>query len=342
MIGGLVLDSKQWNVRYGWDLLREFGAEYQDYIAITSPSAWSVAQERFTAPPRHLEYQQGMGEQYLGSLLDRLPDARQVLAIGGGNALDVGKYVAWKLEKPLVMIPTIVSSGAVFQSYIAVRGSTGLEFHDTIAPEHLLFDFGLIRSAPPSLNCAGMGECICQLGVMAGWRWWDAQGLGGRPYDEAMADTTISWVRDRATRFSEDLDEQGQPQEVGIRIAAEINRERHELPTAKVVEGRSVDHTFVVAFELMQGRELIHSEGVALGTLISTYIYESYFDESKSLLDACHVRYRPREIGCSLKELREVLGKINEFAGGLPTENWFAHRGMDDKMFHRMVELIDA
>jgi hypothetical protein len=331
--------KSQWNVRYGWDLLSHYAPRYYDYVAITSPSAWAVVEGSFPIPPRHVEYQKGMGEQYLDSLLERLPDADYVLAIGGGNALDVGKFVAWRREKPLVLIPTIVSSGAVYQPYIAIRRSSGLEFHITVAPEVLLFDYGAIRAAPPHLNCAGMGECICQLGVVAGWKWWDEQGLDGRAYDQAMADGTLAWVRERSAQFSADLDENGQPGETGIRILAEINQQRHEVPTAQGVERRSVDHTFVVSFELLQGRELIHSEGVALGTLISNHVYEHLFDECKSLLEACRVRYRPRDLGCTEEEVRYVVDRINERYGS--GGNWFQHHQFDDDAFTRMMDRIN-
>ena len=196
----MVLDSREWDARYGWNVLAEHAPEFDDYIAVTTPSAWAVVKDRLPNPPRHVEFQQRMGERYLEPMVRELPDASQVIAFGGGNALDVGKYVAWRLEKPFIMVPTIVSTGAIFQAPIAIRRSDRLEFiFDTVAPEYLLLDFSVIRQAPAHLNCGGMGECICQLGAVGAWRWWDAQGLGGPAFDPAAAGTTETWVRERTT-----------------------------------------------------------------------------------------------------------------------------------------------
>lgn len=339
----MILDSHKWDARYGWDLLAQYGPQYNSYIAVSSPSAWAAVERFFLEPPRHLEFQQGMNEQYLAALLPRLPHADLVLAIGGGNALDVGKYVAWKLKQPLILIPTIVSTGAVFQAPVAVRRANTWDFMETVAPEYVLFDLGVIRSAPPRLNCAGMGECICNLGAVGSWKWWVDQGYEGAPWDEAAADATVAWVRDRAARFSQDLDDNGQPNELGIRIAAEINRERYDLPTFKLNVSHSLDHVFCIAFQWVHGRELMHSESVALGSLINGYLYDWGFEETKALLDACQVRYRPRDISCTHAEVCEVLGRMNELNDMLGhAPNWFHHRELDDATFARMMAAIDA
>ncbi|MCY3894960.1 MAG: hypothetical protein OXG17_00650, partial [Chloroflexi bacterium] len=59
------LDSRTWDARYGRGILAAHGPQYTDYIAITSPSAWAVAGPHLPHPPRALEYQRGMGEDYL-------------------------------------------------------------------------------------------------------------------------------------------------------------------------------------------------------------------------------------------------------------------------------------
>lgn len=339
----MLLESQKWDARYGSDLLKEYGPRYESYLAITSSSAWSVVDHFFPYKPRHLEFQQGMSGTYLDALVENLPDAEQVLAIGGGNALDVGKYVAWKLEKPLIMIPTIVSTGSVFQGLFAVRHPENWDFHEqAISPDYLLFDTDVIRSASPRLNCAGMGECICHMAIIGAWRWWTDQRLNGQPWDEAMAETTIHWVQKRTNQFSNDLDINGQPQDVGIRVAAEVNRERYALPTWNPKIMHSLDHVFTIAFEWVLGRELLHSECVALGTLINNYLYDWRFDEVKGLLDACHVRYRPKDIGTTRTEVRQVIDRINDLNDILGNaKNWFHYRKLDDETFAHMMNRIE-
>gem|GEM_PF-3701391 len=34
--GGTVLDSREWDARYGWNLVAEHGPQFDDYIAITT------------------------------------------------------------------------------------------------------------------------------------------------------------------------------------------------------------------------------------------------------------------------------------------------------------------
>ncbi|MBM4436382.1 MAG: iron-containing alcohol dehydrogenase [Actinobacteria bacterium] len=340
----MVLDSRRWDARYGRGLLAEHGVRYRSYLAITSPSAWKVVQPHLPHPPVALEFHRGMGERYLEALLPRLPEAAHVLAIGGGNALDVGKYVAWKRQQPLVMIPTIVSTGAVFQSPIAIRRADIWDFQmETVAPEILLFDVDVIRAAPPHLNCGGMAECVCQTAAVGAWRWWTARGLEGHPFDPAAAEVTLTWARDRCTAFAHDLDASGQPGATGIRIAAEINRERYDLPTAAAAGGNNLDHTFAMTFEWVHGRELLHAEAVALGTLMNAYLYAGGFDEAKALLDACRVRYRPPEIGCTEAEIRQVLQRFNELSDRLGRpRNWFHLHRLDDATFARMLAAINA
>lgn len=338
------LDSRNWDARYGHDLLAAYGPTYDSYIAITSPSAWALTERFFPNPPRQLEFQRGMAEGYLEPLVDRLPEADVVLAIGGGNALDVGKYVAWKAEKPLVMVPTIVSTGAIFQAPFAVRRTNIWEFvYETVAPDYLLLDYGVIAAAPPHLNRAGMGECICNMGAVGSWRWWVDQGLDAVPWDQDAADATLAWVRERAKQFSEGLDADGYPNDAAIYIASEINRERYDVPTYGMQVSHGIDHTFVIAFEWIHGRELIHSEAVSLGSLINAHVYEWGFDETKSLLDACRVRYRPSEIGCSWDEVKTVIDRINELNDRLgDARNWFHHRKLDGDSFDSMVAAVDA
>ena len=46
--------------------------------------------------------------------LDDLPACRSIIGLGGGQALDVAKFFAWKLQLPLFQVPTSMSVNAAF------------------------------------------------------------------------------------------------------------------------------------------------------------------------------------------------------------------------------------
>ena len=60
-------------------------------------------------------------------------------------------------------------------------------------------------------------------------------------WDQKVADEVLLWVRGRVDDFCRSLDEKGQPGEVGIRIAAEVNRERYDLQLFSLQVGHSLE-----------------------------------------------------------------------------------------------------
>src|SRR5215813_5877476 len=89
--------------------------------------------------------------------------ARVIVAIGGGKALDAGRAAAADLDLPVVNCPTVASSDApcsalsviytdegVFQEYRFYRKN----------PDLVLVDTQVIANAPPRLLVAGMGDAL--------------------------------------------------------------------------------------------------------------------------------------------------------------------------------------
>lgn len=344
----MIADSLQWDARYGRNLLQKSGAEFTDYVAISSPRAWAAVRSYFPHAPRHLEFNRGMEVAYLDDLLARAPCAPYLLAIGGGNALDVGRYVAWKQATKLILIPTVVSTGSIFQSAGVVRDKGRFEWIlEMGAPEFLLLDYGVIQAAPSHLNSAGMAECICFLSQISAWHWWTQQGdkeASKFPsWDQAVADETHRWIHSRARTYRDDLDSQGHPGEKAIRTAAEVNRERYGLRLHQLGLGMSLDHLFSISFEWLHRRELLHGEGVALGTLISCYVHGRGFEEAKALLDSCGTRYRPQDIGCSWNEVHQVLQALPHSSQELiPCHHYFQRHPIDASTLQALRAAIES
>jgi glycerol-1-phosphate dehydrogenase [NAD(P)+] len=337
-------DIDNWKAVYGSGVIARECCGLNSYVALTSPSAWHAVAPLLPEPPVGRAFVTGQEEKYLLDLLRNLPQAEQVLAVGGGKALDAGKFVAWKRNLPYVLIPTIVSTGSVFQPFVPTRRNNKVHMIvETGPPECVLFDADVIRAAPPHLNAAGMAECICWLGSIASWRWWSAAGLSGPCWDEEVASETRQWVRQRVSVYASDLDLEGRPGERGIRAAAEVNRERSHLRLSSLKASHPLCHIFENTFLWTHGRDLHHGEGVALGTLIGCYFYGWGFDEAKEHLGSCGTRFRPREIGCTWDEVLATFSRIPEHSDHLGwPETFFHHRSVSHEAFAGMARRIDA
>jgi glycerol dehydrogenase-like iron-containing ADH family enzyme len=336
--------AKEWDAYYGVGVIREQSARLEDYVVLTSPSAWKAVQPHMVHEPKAVEYITNQEFDDTEALAARLPETSMSVGVGGGKALDAAKIVADRIGSDLAFIPTIVSTGAIFQPHFPGRRNGMLEIvHLDRAPEFVLFETDVIGSAPPYMNAAGMGECVCWVGNMASWQWWSENGHPDcSPYDESVANQVVEWARSRVSRYSANLNDDGRPGEDAIRVCAEVSRERYDLPTQKLKAPAGLDHLFDSAFVRLHRRDLFHGEAVALGTLITCHLYGRRFEEVKGMLDACGTRYRPSEIGCTWDEARGVLDLLPRHSADIGWHKTiFEKEPLTDEVFREMSARID-
>lgn len=175
-------------VRFGRRILAEtlhlmqelHGAE--SYIILTQPEAWESAREQFRgAESNRVIYLRSMEYAQLTAMELALPSAAIVMGIGGGQAMDAAKYVAWQRKLPLILAPTIVSVDAAVTNTIAVREGQRVRYTGFGVADAIPVDFAVIRQAPATLNRAGIGDLLSI--HTAVWDWRHA----GQNVDEAVA-----------------------------------------------------------------------------------------------------------------------------------------------------------
>lgn len=86
-----------------------------------------------------------------------------VIAAGGGKCIDTGKGVAFRLDTPVVVVPTLASNDAPCSAlsvlYSPEGVSTGVEFYPR-SPAFVVVDTGIIAAAPERYLVAGMGDAM--------------------------------------------------------------------------------------------------------------------------------------------------------------------------------------
>ena len=104
-----------------------------------------------------------------------------IVGIGGGMAIDVAKYISWKLNKNLVSIPTILSVDAFTTPAAGVRVNHDVEYLGIASPNPLIIDYDLLRSAPKELNIAGVGDLFSIHTASFDWQYAHSKGKSEYP-----------------------------------------------------------------------------------------------------------------------------------------------------------------
>lgn len=115
-----------------------------------------------------------------------------VVAVGGGKTVDTGKAVAYRLNVPVVVVPTLASNDAPCSALSILYDSSGAtvaaEFYPD-SPALVVVDTAIISAAPSRFLAAGIGDVLAT--------WYEAKvasdnpdgrsSIGGRPTIAALA-----------------------------------------------------------------------------------------------------------------------------------------------------------
>jgi alcohol dehydrogenase class IV len=135
-----------------------------------------------------------------------VPDvADGILAVGGGSAIDTGKYASAQSEKPVVHVPTTYS-GAEWTTYYGIRspdrvmqgGGAGAR------PVAIVYDVDLTLDLPPDVTAGtalnGLAHCAEALYVRGHNAEGDEQALAGASLIADALPRVLTDPQDRAAR----------------------------------------------------------------------------------------------------------------------------------------------
>jgi glycerol-1-phosphate dehydrogenase [NAD(P)+] len=128
-----------------------------------------------------------------------------VVAIGGGRTLDVAKYAATRAGVPLVAVATNLAHDGLCSPVASLEHAHGKGSYGVAMPLVLVVDLDYVRSAPPHLVSAGVGDVVSNLCAIADWTL--ANRERGEPLDGlalAFAQTAAEAVLHRRDTIADD------------------------------------------------------------------------------------------------------------------------------------------
>jgi len=256
-------------------------------------------------------------------LEDRLPDqCSRIVAVGGCSALDVGRYHAMQCQVPLINIPTILSTSCISVNYATLRPHRKrLSFKGAVPSEVIIPVVEMLAMAPEMLQrwCAsGLGDLFSNVSASI----YYCISTGTPDFEQVLeyaeeAFEAADWVAAGKWDLNED----------SICILAThlhnscldvIKRDSRELSAG-------FEHEMYETFlQLCQydPEQQTHGILVAIGTLLTVYVYEKVYPHShESLLVRLKQAYKAVGLptdrssclahGVPVEDVKMVLGSLD-------------------------------
>ena len=286
---------------------------HRPYMVVTMPDLWPLFEDQFDRHCGHVHLVEKLDRAELDRLARTLPSTQSIIGLGGGQALDVAKYLAWSRRVPLFQAPTALSVNAAWGHRAAVREDGVVQYVGWVVPEAIYVDFDVIQAAPGLLNRSGVCDVFCYHTALADWRLSHQLGRceSRWPYDPALA-AASQRVLDETLAAVDDIRAMN---EHGMRVLARgLQWGGAAFANAgwnpRHIEG--VDHFFFYALEWLTRKPFIHGQPVCLGILLGSALQGNDPDRIRAAVEACDVPYLPEDMGVTWDDCFAALKAMPE------------------------------
>lgn len=295
-------------IDYGEGAAEDVARAYDSYLAVSMDVPWALARELLGKPPRQVHLVESVDFEAVERLAASAPAVEAVIGIGGGQAIDVAKYVAWRRGMKLVLVPTIISADAFATPAAGLRKSGKVEYLGEARVERLVIDYSLIQTAPKALNVSGAGDILSCHTACFDWKLAWERGQEPLGYNAEVARRSLALV--------EKIDANAGPiaavTQEGIRTLVECELEIVEICIGPQGPGHfrseeGSEHFFFYNVEQRTGRAFIHGWIVGLGIFLLSRLQDNRPAWITGLMDRLALPYQPRELKLTREDVAGAL-----------------------------------
>ncbi len=225
-------------------------------------------------------------EKSLGRLLIEFDSNTDlILVIGSGVLNDLGKLLSYRVGVPYIIVGTAPSMDG-YASVVSPLIVDGVKITvPTTYPLSIIGDTSIMKKAPMEMLQAGFGDIIGKITALADWR------LAKEVIDETYCETCVKIVENALEKCLNNADGLYKREEKAVRYVMEglvlsgiaIGLNGDSRP-ASGAEHNFAHYWDMDAISRGMGHPL-HGNSVAVGTVISAYVYDMVKDELPGSID---------------------------------------------------------
>jgi glycerol-1-phosphate dehydrogenase [NAD(P)+] len=299
-------------VIFGRELARELDAIARPpYLVVTMENLWPAFEAQFRSGLGAVHLVKGIESADLDRALAGYASLRSVIGVGGGQALDVAKYFAWRLGLQLFQLPTALSANAAFAHRAGVRVDGVARYVGWAQPEIVSIDWDVVRAAPPGLTRGGASDILCYHTAHWDWAYADRIGRGEQrwPYSAQLVEEAATVMQ----ALINDAHELHDLTDRGIRTLVDGLQWggaafAYSGWTPRHIEGS--EHFVLYALELVTGKRFVHGQAVGLGILLMSALQDNTPEEIRDVIDTIGIAYRPEEMGITWDDVSVALKRL--------------------------------
>jgi len=304
------------DMRYGQNACRGLGKEIGKFCVMTMDIPWKVTKNKLGGDPEAVVFVETMEEKWLDEMCEKIPLCDTIVGIGGGMAIDAAKYVSWKKKKRLVSIPTILSVDAFTTPAAGIRRNHEVAYVGVASPDPLVIDFEVIRTAPPELNIAGIGDLLSMHTASFDWTYANLKGKSEFPYSKSSiekADQILQMLYGLLGEIRKNTDK-------GLMAIVEgyIDLNTICLPAGHFRVEEGSEHYLFYELEERLKRPFVHGYVVGLGIYIMSQLQGNNFLFIKNVMDEVQLPYHPSILEIKRDDLLKSLLNVRNYVTSRP------------------------
>lgn len=155
-----------------WDSLESHlnRRKLENLLILHGEKSWNAVKEYFPelSITKSFHYYGGQCTDFAAEEFASLCKRNQfdgIIAVGGGKVADLGKFVAYKTNLPIIILPTLAATCAAYTPLSVVYNEEGVMLRYDIFPKAsdlVLIDPAIILHSPRELMIAGIGDTLAK------------------------------------------------------------------------------------------------------------------------------------------------------------------------------------